>query len=161
MSQDLENAIDVQRELHGRIARAYGYLKKLGADNLTKEAAKTSLQSLESNWKKFEKQHVLLCSKYGALLAKHDYITSNLSGLVKEDYLVQKSLFLSTLKKLREAERETHQQVIAPTITPFRTTLPKIQLHRQIRRMARLPEPLSILHRSGHASVAGRYTPLF
>lgn len=61
---EMDELIQSQIELHGRIARAVDNLKKLGQTHITAGAVQTQLAGLEKCWLTFEAQHALLRSQH-------------------------------------------------------------------------------------------------
>ncbi|XP_077280428.1 uncharacterized protein LOC143907485 [Temnothorax americanus] len=125
--REMEGIIRSQHDLHGRIARSYDNLKKMGSTNITIGLVEARLQALEANWAKFEAQHDKLYASFWESLTEHDYEKRNVPATVEEAYLVQKGMFLETLRKLK-SKLATEAPSAAPASQPSRTTLPRIQL---------------------------------
>jgi len=131
MTKESEGILRAQYELHGRIARAYDNLRKSGVANITVGLVEARLQTLESNWSKFEANHSRLMAAYWEVLERHEYVQDDFLAPVEETYLDQKGLFLEVLRKTKAAHD------VAPAVAPVeastsspthRTTLPRIQL---------------------------------
>ncbi|XP_077275741.1 uncharacterized protein LOC143904736 [Temnothorax americanus] len=125
--REMEGIIRSQHDLHGRIARSYDNLKKMGFTNITIGLVEARLQALEANWAKFEAQHDKLYASFWESLTEHDYEKRNVPATVEEAYLVQKGMFLETLCKLK-SKLASEAPSAAPASQPSRTTLPRIQL---------------------------------
>lgn len=130
MDKSLEKLLDTQFELHGRISRAVDNLQKTAAAKITLGMIEARLQTLESNWRKFEDNHELLRDAPKELLKGHNYAKENLRELAEEAYLNNKGLFLDGMRKLQQQETAASTpQVAAETKSSApRTTLPRIQL---------------------------------
>ncbi|XP_071648524.1 uncharacterized protein [Temnothorax longispinosus] len=125
--REMEGIIRSQHDLHGRIARSYDNLKKMGSTNITIGLVEARLQALDANWAKFEAQHDKLFASFWESLTEHDYEKRNVPATVEEAYLVQKGMFLETLRKLK-SKLASEAPGAAPASQPSRTTLPRIQL---------------------------------
>lgn len=120
----MDQLVDYQRELYGRIARSYDNLKKLGSTRLTISLVQSARSALEARWKKFEAQHGQLRTEFGNELRTDEYLTSDLISLVEGTYIeqrvklleVEKSLTSSTVSKVRLARSATSAHQVLPRI---------------------------------------------
>lgn len=87
MKKEIDDILQAQYELLGRIARAYDNLRKSGAANIVVEMVEARLQALETNWAKFEANHSRLMTAYREALGTHDYIQDDFLATVEKSYL--------------------------------------------------------------------------
>lgn len=130
MDRALEKLLEVQFELHGKIARTGENLQKTSASRMTIGMAEARLQALENNWRKFEDNHELLRDAPKEALKGHNYVKEKLCERVEEAYVTNKGLLLDDLRNLRQLEATTSASQAAPetrSAAPH-TTLPRIQL---------------------------------
>ncbi|XP_071581100.1 uncharacterized protein [Temnothorax nylanderi] len=122
--KQMEDLIQGQRELHGRISRVVENLRKLGQANITAGAVQSRLAGLESYWNKFEEQDKALRTVHRESVSGTSYLTEDFFGLVEETYLTQKGTLLDCSARLSPAP----QAASRANPPASRTTLPKIQL---------------------------------
>lgn len=128
MSLDTCVLLRGQTDLHGRIARAFENLNKLGASNITLGAVESRLHQLDSNWRKFEKSDDYIRSNFWVQFEKIDYIVEDFAGQVKESYLQVRAQFADYLQQMRtDAAKDASMAFAAESASP-RTSMPKIQL---------------------------------
>lgn len=128
MEREIEDLVQGQQELHGRISRAVDNLKKMGQANITPGAVQSRLASLDSCWSKFEAQHETLRTVHREAIKKTDYFRKDYIGIVEETYLTQKGLLLDYAARLaQQSAPATSTSTRADSSSP-RTTLPRIQL---------------------------------
>ncbi|XP_071652192.1 uncharacterized protein [Temnothorax longispinosus] len=120
----MEDLIQGQRDLHGRISRVVENLRKLGQANITAGAVQSRLASLESCWNKFEEQDKTLRTVHREAVSGTSYLKEDFFSLVEEVYLNQKGTLLDCSTRLsRTPQAESRADPSAS-----RTTLPRIQL---------------------------------
>ncbi|KMQ84389.1 hypothetical protein RF55_17840, partial [Lasius niger] len=129
MELALDELIQSQIDLHGRISRSVDNLKKLGQANITAGAVEARMNILENHWAKFEEQHRILFTVHKDTVKNLDYKKKDYVSIVEETYLVQKGVLLDYSALLARqnqlAEAPTSPRAIP---TPSRSTLPRIQL---------------------------------
>lgn len=128
MSKEAEGLVRAQLELFGRLSRAYDNMRKVGAANITAGLVEARLQSLESNWARFEAQHSKILSQYWEIASELDYHKKDVPALTEETYLTQKGLFLDALRSVKERTQGGAPTATSQAPQPSRTTLPRIQL---------------------------------
>lgn len=111
----MSHLISSQRDLNGRIARAFENLKKLGANNLTKGNVTSRLETLRKNWSKFEAQQDQLraLAVSDAVLASSDYFKDKdlTSAATEEVFNVQEALLLDKLDEFSKLEKAAARAV--------------------------------------------------
>jgi len=90
----MEQLINAQQELYGRISRTYDNLRKAGATKVTVGLVRSSLALLEAKWNRFEAQHGRLRDEHATDLAKHEYLTSDFISIAEAAYLQQRAALL-------------------------------------------------------------------
>jgi len=131
MSMDAQAFLDAQTELFGRIARAEENLKKTGVSRLTQGTVEARLQSLESNWNKFQSNHDVLRTAHKATLvaAGNDYFKENFLGRVEDMVNEQRGVLLDTLHALRDKHGEPSGRTLpAAQDSSSKRKLPNIEL---------------------------------
>lgn len=103
--QDLEQAIQGQRDLHESISRAFDNLKKLGAANITPGAFEARLHALEAKWVRFERLDHDLRKNFDALLLKNKYY-GVLGSIIGQDAAISEVEKLHYLKASLKGEAE-------------------------------------------------------
>ncbi|KAM0728325.1 hypothetical protein ACS0PU_005107 [Formica fusca] len=126
----MEELILAQHELCSRIARTYNNLKKAGQAKINKGLVATTLKLLDAKWTKFEEQHELLFTEYGAEVRNHEYGTKDFLGQVEEVYVIQRAAVLELEEALAQpASPKTGSRLSGDELrAASRTTLPRIQL---------------------------------
>ncbi|GAB1866401.1 hypothetical protein CAJAP_07480 [Camponotus japonicus] len=106
MSREVEVLADAQVELYRKISRTVENLRKLGSAKITLGAVESRLQSLETNWAKFDAQDDRLFV-HREVLAGHDYYKLDVPALAEEAYLNQKASLLAWKhsSKIKEVDR--------------------------------------------------------
>lgn len=141
MNREIERLLNDQADLYGRISRAFENLKKTGAAKITEGITEARLQSLETNWVKFETNHEKV-KDVPPVLAQHNYVTQDLPELTEEAYLDQKGAFLDLLRDFKAkrnpavpvADLDSTASTASTPLPHPCTTLPRIQLpHRELR----------------------------
>jgi len=126
----MEKLIDLQYELHGRIARSCENLRKAGSSKLSIALVQSALKILDGKWAKFETQHDHLRTEFGDRLEDHDYTREDLMGEVEATYLQQRAELLEMEGGLGKAVDSGNQDVkaIKSEASALRNMLPRIQL---------------------------------
>ncbi|XP_036142104.1 uncharacterized protein LOC118645339 [Monomorium pharaonis] len=115
-SLEAELMLETQTELLGRIARTEENLKRLGTSRLTKGTVESRLQTLESNWSKFQKNHDIIRAKFRQTLAEHEYFRSNRLAAAEDMVVEQRGVLLDMLESLRTRgdDRSGHPSAVPP-----------------------------------------------
>lgn len=127
MSLEVKVLADAQVELYRKISRTVENLRKLGSTKITLRAVESRLQSLESNWAKFDAQDDKLFA-HREVLVGHDYYKLDVPALTEEAYLNQKATLLDWKHSSKAKEVETSAATLGTPSSAPRTTLPRIQL---------------------------------
>ncbi|KMQ84153.1 bel12-ag transposon polyprotein, partial [Lasius niger] len=124
----MEALVAAQRELHGRIARSYENLRKVGTAKMSVALVKSALVNLESKWLKFEEQHERLLLEFSEEVADDEYSTADFVSTVELAYLEQRAKLMELEQALTEATAGAEQRSIRVETTASRRVLPRIQL---------------------------------
>ncbi|XP_029674246.1 uncharacterized protein LOC115242242 [Formica exsecta] len=126
----MESLVLAQHELCSRIARTYDNLKKVGQAKINKGLIATTLKLLDAKWAKFEEQHELLVTEYGAEIRKHEYGTKDFLGQVEEVCVIQRAAVLELEEALTQpTSPKTGSRLSGDELrAASRTTFPRIQL---------------------------------
>ena len=133
----MSHLITSQRDLNGRISRAFENLKKLGANNFTKANVSSRLAALRQNWAKFEAQHDQLLARASDPDIVDDlYWRENEPSKTEEAFLEQEVLLMDKLEEILKREKlmecltsgeRANDQSTAVAARPS-SSLPKIPL---------------------------------
>ncbi|XP_036147267.1 uncharacterized protein LOC105840896 [Monomorium pharaonis] len=130
MSLEAENLIEAQSELLCRMSRTVENLKKTGAARTTQGAVE-SLQALDANWERFQKNHEALRTGFKKALAEHEYFKMNLLSVAEDTVIEQRGILMDTLRVLRDQSRDRAEQAATPAQPaedPSKRKLPTIDL---------------------------------
>ncbi|XP_036147020.1 uncharacterized protein LOC118647026 [Monomorium pharaonis] len=125
----MEQLIDAQRELHGRIKRSTENLRKVGAAKITESHVRSTLSLLENKWAKFESQHRKLLDEYRKDLATHEYLTGYYLDEVEATYLAQHGHLSELLRSFTANQPPADEpHPVKSESTSSRNTLPRIDI---------------------------------
>lgn len=128
MEKTVEDLIQNQIELHGRISRIVENLRKLGQANITAGAVQSRLTCLDGYWHKFEAQHETLTTTHRDEIKNLEYKKKDYVATVEEAYLGQKSVLLDYAALFANQSRTAEFPATRTEPTSSRTTLSRIQL---------------------------------
>lgn len=118
---------DLQRELFGRIFRAFENVKKLGTEKLTSHVI-ARLQLLDANWMKFQSNHEKLIGALSDKTKSHR-TSEDLIEQCEEAYLVNKADLLEAWEKVSGISTNA-VSYISPSSGVHARPLPKITLQK-------------------------------
>jgi len=124
----MEQLVNAQRELYGRITRTGDNLRKAGAAKISAGLIRSSLSILEAKWNKFEAQHGRLRDEHAAELAKHEYLTGDFISVAETAYLQQRAALLDLEASLTNRPGSEDDKPVRSESSLRRGTLPRIQL---------------------------------
>ncbi|KMQ90572.1 bel12-ag transposon polyprotein [Lasius niger] len=118
---EMEQLIDAQHEVHGRISRCVENLKKIKSAKVSMDTINAATRLLDNKWNKFEEQHEQLQAEFWREIKEHDYTKEDFPSEVEQTYLNQRAELAELAKKLNE-------QTEPERATTPRKSLPRIQL---------------------------------
>ncbi|XP_071052914.1 uncharacterized protein [Onthophagus taurus] len=119
--------IEHQNELFGLITRAFDNLNKLGAAKITKGKIRSRLDTLDSNWNKFQSQHQSLL-KVKTDNEDNQYFKSNLYFNCEEQYNNVKGEILDLLDEITKKNNPEDVSISQSLSSNRNYNLPKIEL---------------------------------
>lgn len=76
MCADLNNLLQAQRDIHGRMSRSVENLRKLGAAGINLGSIEARIKILDQLWAKFETQHELIRTRFNNAASSPNMLSS-------------------------------------------------------------------------------------